>query len=128
MKWRRGTFTVNLEPWAIEMKKNPERDGWISEPFAVSERQDAYDRVILTHLPTGAVACRSGMFARPEKFTVAAAKKFAAMLLAKAGDHDWSGPKGANPKKKAPTMRSAWCRRGNEIFRQVFAEMNRPDA
>lgn len=117
MKWRRDTFEINLTASARADGEPDHIQGWVSEPFAVHRALD----VVLTHLPTGR-KIHSG------ERTIAGAKAFAARLLAAAGDHDWSGPKGANPKKTAPTRRSAWFRKAEEIFLAVYAGADGPTA
>lgn len=111
MKWRRGTFERNLTEKARASGEPDHVDGWISEPFGIYK--ECGSEVRLTHLPTGA------QISTKER-AIAGAKGFAERLMAAAGDHDWNGPKGANPKVAVPT-KGAWFRRGEKIYKKVYA-------
>lgn len=118
MKWRRGTFEINLTKEARADGASSTRTGWVSDPFAVY-MDDKLKEVSLTHIPAGAkIPCAER--------TIAGAKAFAARLLAAAGSHDWNGPKGASPKKTVPTRRSAWFRKAEEIFIAVYDGADEP--
>lgn len=118
LKWRRGTFEINLTKRARSKGASNLATGWMSEPFAVHVNELC--QVILTHLPTGANIPTDAR-------TQTAAKAFASQLLAAAGPHDWRGPKGASPKKNAPTRRSAWFRSAKKVWWIVYGERLKRD-
>lgn len=116
LRWRRGTFKILLEPWAVAAGRPDTVKGWICEPFGIHTSD--YGIVILTHLPTGGAIGNSNV--ESVGATEAQAKRFAAKLATASLAHWRAAPK--RIPGKLPSRSGAWWRKANEMFQAVYKE------